>query len=98
MNFGDAIQAMKVGARVSRSGWNGKGMWIALTPASDVDTSAVPIRGALAAYAASPGPVPVVVHVCAHIDMKAADGSLVIGWLASQTDVLASDWGVVTRD
>lgn len=27
--------------------------------------------------------------------MKAADGSLVIGWLASQTDMLAEDWEVV---
>jgi hypothetical protein len=27
--------------------------------------------------------------------MKAADGSIVIGWLASQTDMLAEDWVVV---
>lgn len=30
MNFGQAIEALKVGKRVSRSGWNGKGMWLAL--------------------------------------------------------------------
>lgn len=30
MSFGDAIQAMREGARVSRSGWNGRGMWLAL--------------------------------------------------------------------
>ena len=30
MNFGQAIEAMKTGKRVSRSGWNGKGMWLAL--------------------------------------------------------------------
>lgn len=30
MDFGQAIEAMKDGKRVSRSGWNGKGMWIAL--------------------------------------------------------------------
>lgn len=28
--FGDAIERMKLGARVARSGWNGKGMWIAI--------------------------------------------------------------------
>lgn len=32
------------------------------------------------------------VNICAHIDMKAADGSYVVGWLASQTDMLAEDW------
>ena len=36
-----------------------------------------------------------VVTICPHIDMKAADGSIVIGWLASQTDMLADDWVVV---
>ncbi len=30
MNFGQAIEALKMGAKVSRSGWNGKGMWLAL--------------------------------------------------------------------
>lgn len=30
LNFGQAIEAMKAGSKVSRDGWNGKGMWIAL--------------------------------------------------------------------
>ena len=30
MNFGQAIEGLKQGKRVSRSGWNGKGMWLAL--------------------------------------------------------------------
>lgn len=30
MNFGQAIEALKAGKRVRRSGWNGKGMWLAL--------------------------------------------------------------------
>ncbi len=30
-----------------------------------------------------------------HIDMKAADGTYVTGWLASQTDMLADDWNIV---
>lgn len=28
MNFGKAIEAMKVGHKVCRDGWNGKNMWI----------------------------------------------------------------------
>jgi hypothetical protein len=38
------------------------------------------------------------VKICPHIDMKAADGSYVVGWLASQTDMLAEDWDVVEPD
>jgi hypothetical protein len=34
---------------------------------------------------------------CPHIDMKTADGKIV-PWLASQTDLMASDWGIVAVD
>lgn len=30
MNFGEAIEGLKQGRRVSREGWNGKGMWLEL--------------------------------------------------------------------
>lgn len=30
LDFGGAIAALKAGKRVSRLGWNGKGMWLAL--------------------------------------------------------------------
>lgn len=30
MDFGDAIRALKAGKKVSRTGWNGKGMWLKL--------------------------------------------------------------------
>jgi len=30
LNFGGAILALKAGERVTRAGWNGKGMWLAL--------------------------------------------------------------------
>lgn len=28
MNFGQALEALKLGSKVQRSGWNGKGMWV----------------------------------------------------------------------
>lgn len=30
MDFGMAVAALKLGKRVARAGWNGKGMWLAL--------------------------------------------------------------------
>jgi hypothetical protein len=30
MNFGSALEALKSGMKVSRSGWNGKKMWLSL--------------------------------------------------------------------
>lgn len=32
MDFGEAINALKVGMRVCRKGWNGKGQYIQLAP------------------------------------------------------------------
>lgn len=30
MNFGQALDALKLGSKVQRSGWNGKGLWLEL--------------------------------------------------------------------
>lgn len=30
MNFGQALEALKGGQKVSRAGWNGKGLWLEL--------------------------------------------------------------------
>jgi hypothetical protein len=30
MNFGSALEALKSGQKVARSGWNGKGLWLEL--------------------------------------------------------------------
>lgn len=30
MDFGDALSDLKIGLRVAREGWNGKGMWLEL--------------------------------------------------------------------
>lgn len=71
MDFGQAIQALKSGKKVSRSGWNGKNMWLALQVPDANSKMSLP-----------------------YIYMFTADAKLV-PWLASQTDVLAEDWGIV---
>jgi hypothetical protein len=30
LEFGSALAALKLGARITRAGWNGRGMWLAL--------------------------------------------------------------------
>ena len=30
MNFSQALESIKLGSRVAREGWNGKGMWVEL--------------------------------------------------------------------
>lgn len=109
LTFGEALDALKLGRRVARAGWNGKGMWLALTEGSEVPAySAGPeaqvssrLRGAALAMAIEMRPSDEdpdrKIRIGAHIDMRAADGSLVIGWLASQADMLATDWSVLAE-
>lgn len=95
MPFGLAIEALKKGCRVARKGWNGKGMWLYLTPGSKVfytDLKEDTKKGLLNNRCVDNNGY---ATINAHIDMSAADGSVVIGWLASQTDMLADDWYIV---
>ena len=98
--FGLAIEALKNGLRVARDGWNGKGMWLSLScnPGGD----AIAGRREIAAenfwsannseYARQNGGSAVVLPC---ITMKTATGEILMGWLASQTDMLADDWQIV---
>jgi hypothetical protein len=91
MKFGDAIEALKAGARVARQGWNGKGMYLWLLPAATV--KAEWCREAhLKEKAESNGGE---IECLGSIRMFTADKKVLTGWLASQTDMLAEDWMIV---
>lgn len=97
-SYSEALSLLKLGKQVAREGWNGKGMFIYLVPGSLVEFEQLrgPVRDAAVTATKIEGGVQGSARrVCGHIDMKAADGSLVVGWLASQTDQLAEDWMVV---
>lgn len=83
MSFGLAIEAMKRGHRVCRTGWNGKGMWIGLVEDDQWNTGST--------YSWEAENVP---RYLPWIGMKTADNCFV-PWLASQTDMLADDWMIV---
>ena len=86
MDFSKALTAIKAGALVSRSGWNGKGMFVFLVNGSTFTVNREPLLSILGAGS--------VVNYLPHVDMKTADGTIV-PWLVSQSDLLADDWGVV---
>jgi hypothetical protein len=86
MNFGDALAALKSGGKVTRDGWNGKGMWLVLVPGSRITVAADRPLGKVA-----PELVGEELDYRPHIDMKTVDGQIV-PWVASQSDLLAGDW------
>lgn len=74
---------MKSGGRVTRSGWNGKDMFLFLVPGSTFTVNRAPLLGIY--------PEGTVIRYQPHIDMRTAQGT-VVPWLASQSDMLAEDW------
>ncbi len=86
MSFGHALEALKSGERVSRKGWNGKGMWLRLVHSSAYEIA----PGSFDTHEANPcNP-----DLLPFIGMKTVDDKFV-PWLASQTDALADDWCIV---
>ena len=79
LSFGLAVEALKSGKRVTRAGWNGKGLWLELvqqSPSGDLP------------YIRLIYPVP------GNGAMPYPNGARV-PWAPSQTDVLADDWQIL---
>lgn len=89
MNFGKAIEELKKGKKLTRKGWNGKGMFIVYQKGYP---DGIPCNKQTAeAYGYEEGTL----FKCRpYIQMRCADGTHQM-WTASQTDILAEDWEVV---
>lgn len=77
MNIGEAIEAAKGGARISRPAWHGKGMW-------------VQFHAGYAERVAATGEY--IRERAPYLEMVTPTGVVQAGWLASQPDLLATDW------
>lgn len=93
LTFGDAIAALKLGHRVARHGWNGRGMYLWLLPAAMVKAEWCREPHLKAMAEANGGQI----ECLGSIRMMTADKKVLTGWLASQTDVLAEDWFVLSE-
>lgn len=83
LTFGEAIEALKSGAKVARSGWNGKDMFLYLVPGSTFKVNRAPLLGIYEEGTE--------INYRPHMDLKTADGS-VATWSPSGSDALAEDW------
>ena len=86
MNFGLAIEAAKMGKKIARHGWNGKGQYVFLADDVEFHTDA----DISEFYGSADG-----VYVATMLVLRTAQGNLQPGWLASQADMLAEDWYIV---
>jgi len=85
MNFGQALELLKQGSKVARTGWNGKGMFLYYVPSASYPAQRNTLGTMIGVFPND------MVPYGAYIAMKTAQNN-VVPWLASQTDVLAEDW------
>lgn len=89
LNFSEALVQCKLGAKIQRAGWNGKGMWVVYQKAYP---DGIPInKNTAEATGLAEGTI---CKFLPYLMFYTANGEFV-PWLASQTDVLAEDWSVV---
>jgi len=96
LDFSAALHALKSGRRIAREGWNGKGMYLWLLPATMVQETwcREPHLKELAHRNGGE------IECLGSIRMLTAPNAqgaraVLTGWLASQTDILAEDWVIL---
>jgi len=95
MNFGQAIEALKQGEMVRRSGWNGKGMFVVKQIPALIGTDIIPKMQSLPQSAKD--------EMLARGQAIAYTNQMLIvnaegradSWVASSSDIFAEDWEVV---
>lgn len=87
MNFSKALHLIKEGQRLRRTGWNGPDQFVFLVPGSMFEVNRPPLLGIYEEGT--------IIRYHAHIDLRNQDG-VIVPWLASQGDLLAEDWEVVS--
>lgn len=90
LDFSDCLKCLKDGYKLRRSGWNGKGMWIAMSKGITFD-SANAREGSAKLLAEEVSTI----ETLPRIDLKMADGKLMIGWLPNHADLFSEDWEIV---
>ena len=96
MNFGEAIKAARVGNKIMRSGWNGKGMYVVLMPGMKLppfnsQTPGKKVNDRTAEIIGEDTPL----DCQPYFAMWTALGQWQPGWLASQSDMLSDDWEIL---
>ena len=86
LTFGDALHMLKLGKRIARAGWNGKGMFVYHVPAASYKAQ----TGVAKEHFGDEAMVP----YAAYLAIKNVNNT-VSTWVPSINDVLAEDWAVV---
>lgn len=96
INFGHAIEALKTGHAIARTGWNGKGLFVVKQNPCIIDSEIIPFMQSLPQSAKD------LLMQSAKKEINYANQMLIINpdgradsWVPSSSDIFAEDWYVV---
>ncbi len=92
MNFGQALELLKAGKRVAREGWNGKGMYLWLMPATTLKAEWCREPHLKQLAEENGGEIDALGSIRMYTVNANGRRAVLTGWLASQTDMLSDDW------
>lgn len=95
MDFGKAIEMLKKGRKVTRKGWNGKGMFLWLKPSATIKSEWCKDPELKALVDANGGEMEALGTICMYTHDGSGRKAILTGWLASQSDMLSEDWEIV---
>lgn len=95
MTFGHALEALKMGMKVTRQGWNGRGMYLWLMPEATVKAEWCREPHLKHIAEANGGEVQCLGSIRMFTVNRDGRRAVLTGWLASQSDMLAEDWMIV---
>lgn len=102
MNFGQAIEALKEGKKVQRTGWNGKGLFVFMQVPSSINREIVPKMQSLPQSVKDEferrfnDPNEQIDAIYYDNQLALVNPSnLITGWSPSVSDSLATDWIVL---
>lgn len=105
LSFGLAIEAMKSGKKVARRGWNGKGMFLWLKPATTIKAEWCKDEMLKGLVEANGGEILGLGTICMYTHDSSerklysneppGRKAILTGWVPSQSDMLYDDWEIV---
>ena len=97
MDFGKAIELLKAGKKVTRRGWNGKGMFLWLKPGTEIKSEWCKDQVLKELAEQNGGTILGIPTICMFTHDSTGRKAILTGWLASQSDMLLEDWEEVNE-
>jgi hypothetical protein len=92
MTFTEALEQCKLGAKIARTSWNGKGQFVFYSDETVVEIEALSTK---TLYDWAVREHKNAIDFCPGLDSKAADDVVQVSLLMTKQDMLANDWVIV---